>query len=49
MTDQNVTERAANAFADWMKEHGWPIIAWTESPITGGDGNAERLFHAIKR
>ena len=49
VTDQNVTERAANAFADWMKEHGWPITAWTESPITGGDGNAERLFHAIKR
>ena len=49
VTDLEVTQRAANSFADWMAGHGWPIVAWTESPITGGDGNAERLFHAIKR
>ena len=48
VTDSEATERAAAAFADWMNEKGWPIHAWTASPISGGDGNAERLFHAVK-
>jgi len=46
VTDTVATEQAAAAFALWMKEKGWPILAWTASPISGGDGNAERLFHA---
>jgi 23S rRNA (cytidine1920-2'-O)/16S rRNA (cytidine1409-2'-O)-methyltransferase len=48
VTDAAATERAAEAFALWMKEKGWPIHAWTASPISGGDGNAERLFHAVR-
>lgn len=42
------TDAAASNFTTWMTEKGWPIHAWTTSPISGGDGNAERLFHAIK-
>lgn len=42
------TAQAADAFALWMKEKGWPIHAWTASPISGGDGNAERLIHAVR-
>lgn len=46
VTDTMATEKAVAAFALWMKDKGWPILAWTASPICGGDGNAERLFHA---
>jgi 23S rRNA (cytidine1920-2'-O)/16S rRNA (cytidine1409-2'-O)-methyltransferase len=48
VTDREVADRAAEAFALWMREQDWPTRAWTDSPITGGDGNAERLFHAVK-
>ena len=48
VTDAAATERAAEAFSEWMNEKGWPIHAWTASPISGGDGNAERLFHAVR-
>lgn len=41
-------DEAASDFTTWMEEKGWPIHAWTASPIAGGDGNAERLFHAVK-
>jgi len=48
VTDIAVADAAAERFEAWMKEKGWPIHAWTASPISGGDGNAERLFHAVK-
>nr|WP_321440125.1 TlyA family RNA methyltransferase [uncultured Hyphomonas sp.] len=48
VTDLAAADAAAERFSDWMKEKGWPIHAWTASPISGGDGNAERLFHAVK-
>ena len=48
VTNVEATAQAADAFALWMKEKGWPIHAWTASPISGGDGNAERLFHAVR-
>jgi 23S rRNA (cytidine1920-2'-O)/16S rRNA (cytidine1409-2'-O)-methyltransferase len=48
VTDAAATDQAAGAFAEWMNEKGWPIHAWTASPISGGDGNAERLFHAVR-
>lgn len=41
-------DAAASRFEVWMNEKGWPIHAWTASPISGGDGNAERLFHAVR-
>ena len=48
VTDVAQADAAAARFEAWMKEKGWPIHAWTASPISGGDGNAERLFHAIR-
>jgi 23S rRNA (cytidine1920-2'-O)/16S rRNA (cytidine1409-2'-O)-methyltransferase len=48
VTDLSATERAADAFEHWMNEKGWPVRTWTASPISGGDGNAERLFYAIR-
>jgi 23S rRNA (cytidine1920-2'-O)/16S rRNA (cytidine1409-2'-O)-methyltransferase len=48
VTDMAAADAAAEQFEVWMKEKGWPIHAWTASPISGGDGNAERLFHAVK-
>lgn len=48
VTDLAAADTAAERFAAWMKEKGWPIHTWTASPISGGDGNAERLFHAVK-
>jgi 23S rRNA (cytidine1920-2'-O)/16S rRNA (cytidine1409-2'-O)-methyltransferase len=48
VTDLAAADAAAERFEAWMKEKGWPIHAWTASPISGGDGNAERLFHAVK-
>lgn len=48
VTDIAAANRAAEAFADWMAGQGWPVRGWTDSPIRGGDGNAERLFHAIR-
>ncbi|MEZ6001605.1 TlyA family RNA methyltransferase [Hyphomonas sp.] len=48
VTDLAAADAAAVRFEAWMKEKGWPIHAWTASPISGGDGNAERLFHAVK-
>lgn len=45
---QNVAamDRAAFAVTSWLAGAGWPVLAWTESPIAGGDGNQERLLHA---
>ncbi|WP_375209564.1 TlyA family RNA methyltransferase [Hyphomonas jannaschiana] len=48
VTDLAAADAAAERFEVWMKEKGWPIHAWTASPISGGDGNAERLFHAMR-
>lgn len=48
VTDISVADRAAEAFELWLGEQGWPVRAWTPSPISGGDGNAERLFHAVR-
>ncbi|HPF24260.1 MAG TPA: TlyA family RNA methyltransferase [Hyphomonas sp.] len=48
VTDIAEADAAAVRFEAWMKEKGWPIHAWTASPISGGDGNAERLFYAVK-
>jgi 23S rRNA (cytidine1920-2'-O)/16S rRNA (cytidine1409-2'-O)-methyltransferase len=48
VTNLAEADAAAERFAVWMDQKGWPIRAWTASPISGGDGNAERLFHAVK-
>lgn len=48
VSDLAATDDAAERFAVWMTEKGWPIQSWIASPIMGGDGNSERLFHAVR-
>ena len=48
VTDSEKADLAADVFTEWMAGQGWPIQSWTQSPITGGDGNAERLFYAVR-
>jgi 23S rRNA (cytidine1920-2'-O)/16S rRNA (cytidine1409-2'-O)-methyltransferase len=46
VSDDAAVESAAEEFERWLSAQGWPIKQWTPSPITGGDGNRERLFCA---
>lgn len=48
VTDLAASDAAAERFAQWMNEKGWLIQSWIASPIMGGEGNAERLFHAVQ-
>lgn len=48
VSDEAAIDTAMRAFDVWMKEMGWPIRGWTASPIAGGDGNRETLFHSSK-
>lgn len=46
--DPMVFIQALDQAQDWLKSQGWTIRGATESPITGGDGNAEALVWAKK-
>jgi 23S rRNA (cytidine1920-2'-O)/16S rRNA (cytidine1409-2'-O)-methyltransferase len=46
--DQGAVEVAERAFSAWLEAAGWRIADWADSPITGGDGNRERLFWAVR-
>jgi 23S rRNA (cytidine1920-2'-O)/16S rRNA (cytidine1409-2'-O)-methyltransferase len=46
--DPIVRERVCAAAADWVASQGWRVLAITESPITGPEGNVEFLLGAIK-
>lgn len=46
VSDEAAVERSAAEFEAWLTARGWPVEKWTASPITGGDGNHERLFLA---
>lgn len=48
VTDLAATDEAAKTLEDWLRKEGWSVVAWTPSPIAGGDGNHERLVHARK-
>lgn len=48
VTDTAATEAAMQVFETWMEEMGWPIRGRTASPVAGGDGNKETLFHTSK-
>lgn len=48
VTDREAVTRAEAAFCDWLADMNWAVSAKTDSPILGGDGNAERLIHALK-
>lgn len=46
--DGDATARAEAAFVAWLGAEGWHVAGRADSPIKGGDGNAERLIHAVK-
>jgi 23S rRNA (cytidine1920-2'-O)/16S rRNA (cytidine1409-2'-O)-methyltransferase len=48
VSDLAATDAAARNLELWFDQAGWSVEMWTESPITGGDGNRERLFMAVK-
>lgn len=48
VTDQAATDAAAKGLAAWIVQQGWSVDRWADSPITGGDGNRERLFLASR-
>ncbi|MEM0986067.1 MAG: TlyA family RNA methyltransferase [Pseudomonadota bacterium] len=47
--DGAAVARAEMGFSDWLREQSWSVKDWMDSPIRGGDGNAERLVHAVRR
>ncbi|MEM9739034.1 MAG: TlyA family RNA methyltransferase [Pseudomonadota bacterium] len=46
--DAEAIAAAETRFADWLIQQGAVIHQWADSPILGGDGNAERLVWASK-
>lgn len=46
VTDTAATRRAEQGFAEWLSGQDWTVKGRAESPIKGGDGNAERLIWA---
>lgn len=46
VSDAAATDTAARVIEGWLRSEGWVVVAWTPSPIAGGDGNQERLVHA---
>lgn len=46
VTDLKATKQAEAAFTVWLSTQGWAVEARADSPIKGGDGNAERLIYA---
>lgn len=46
ITDPVVWERVRCEVADAFVDAGCTVLGWTESPITGADGNHEFLLHA---
>lgn len=48
VSNMEASKTAANGLETWLADQGWAMKAWTDSPIRGGDGNAERLFHAAR-
>lgn len=47
--DEAVRRETLDAVAAWLEGQGWTVRATADSPITGGDGNAEFLLWARKR
>lgn len=46
VTDHAAVGLARESLTRWLGEEGWRILSWEVSPIRGGDGNLEHLFHA---
>lgn len=48
VSDEAAKDVAAAALTDWLRQVGWNVLQWADSPIAGGDGNRERLFVAAR-
>lgn len=48
VSNPKATAKAEAAFVEWLDQLGWRLEACADSPIKGGDGNAERLIYAVK-
>lgn len=48
VSDAAAVARAEDAFVDWLNGQGWRVEGRADSPIKGGDGNAERLIYAVR-
>lgn len=48
VTNRDATQAAETAFVDWLAAEGWQVQERADSPIKGGDGNAERLIYAVR-
>ncbi|MEM6410308.1 MAG: TlyA family RNA methyltransferase [Pseudomonadota bacterium] len=49
VTDSPAVSHAKHRFQEWLSGRQWQVLGWTDSPITGGDGNREYLVHAVKQ
>lgn len=47
ISDPEIWERVRLEISDAFESHGCAVMGWTESPITGADGNHEFLIHAV--
>lgn len=47
ISDPDVWERVRGEVSDAFGSNGCSVVGWTESPITGADGNHEFLIHAV--
>ena len=47
INDPEVWGRVRGEVSDAFEANGCAVVGWTESPITGADGNHEFLIHAI--
>lgn len=46
--DEHARQAALAEVVAWLEREGWRVLGTTDSPITGGDGNAEFLLRARK-
>lgn len=42
-------EEAMVAVRGWLRKQGWDVAQTTESPVLGGSGNTEYLWHAVRQ
>ncbi|MGB3455942.1 MAG: TlyA family RNA methyltransferase [Litorimonas sp.] len=45
---QGGVEPAMEEVERWLRGQGWRVAARTDSPVRGGSGNAEYLWHAVR-
>ena len=46
ITDPTIHERVCAEIEDALRANGCTVVGWTDSPLTGADGNREFLVHA---